>query len=487
MLKALKNRYFIAFLLISLISASIIGFSIAYHFYYLFPNSHSLFQIRHNHFQHLEFYTDKWNYEAGEKISIFASAAGEKKAQLFCFNPTGNDTLLSKEVILPFQELAGRVSIAGTGWEKNLEVPIPSEVSTGWYLIQLRNSRFRRTTSVFISPKPEQVKKSVALLLSTNTWNAYNHWGGQSLYSANYTPEVSFLRPQLLADPFIENTYPNQQLYYQAANIDLPLAMLLDSVGIEFDVYAIEELHRSAEKLIQYESIVLSTHPEYWSEEMLVNLNICLDSGSNLINLGGNTAAWYSELDIGERKLKVHKGADAYWRENDSKGLRPFGLQETAWGFHSFGPYEVLEDTSFVWENTGLKKGDLFGEISETYDYAYAYEGKWELLLSLFRKGRKGAAAGMEIDKLYPGTPTNWITLARGWNQQKDGAGIVLSKEDIQKLGKEPLGADLGYYIHPGGGMIFQTGSLAFCGAIPYDRRIRQIIVNVVSVSMLES
>ena len=482
MLKALKNRYFIAFLLISLISAIVIGFSIAYHFYYLFPNSHSLFQIKHNHFQHLEFHTDKWNYETGEQIAIYASAAGEQKAKLICFDPIRNDTLFSEDVILPFQKLAGRVSIAGTGWEKTLEIPIPTESSTGWYLITLANQKFSKTASVFISPKPEQVKKSVALLLSTNTWNAYNHWGGQSLYSANYTPEVSFLRPQLLADPYIKNTYPNQQLYYQAANMDLPLAELLDSAGIDFDVYAIEELHRSPEKLLQYKSLVLSTHPEYWTEQMFVNLNTCLDSGLNLINLGGNTAAWYSELDLGERKLEVHKGADAYWREKDSAGLRPFGIQETAWGFHSFGPYEVLEDTSFVWANTGLKKGDLFGEISETYDYAYAYAGKWELLMSLFRKGIKGAAAGMEIDKVYPGTPANWITLARGWNQQRDGAGIVLRSADIQELDEKPLGADLGYYRHPGGGIVFQTGSLAFCGAIPYDRRIRQIVLNVLRV-----
>lgn len=482
MLKALKNRYFIAFLLISLISTIILAFSITYHFYYLFPNSHSLFQVRHNHFQHLELHTDKWNYEVGEQIAIYASAAGEQKAKLICFDPIQNDTLFSEEVHLPFQKVAGKVSVAGTGWKKTLEIPISSGSPTGWYLIQLSNQRFKQTSSVFISPKVEQIKKSVALLLSTNTWNAYNHWGGQSLYSANHTPVVSFHRPQLLADPFIPNTYPNQQLYYQAANMDLPLAKLLDSAGIDFDVYAIEELHRSPDKLQQYESLVLSTHPEYWSEQMFINLNTCLDSGLNLINLGGNTAAWYSELDVEERKLEVHKGDDAYWREKDSTGLRPFGIQETAWGFHSFGPYQVLEDTSFVWANTGLKQGDLFGEISETYDYTYAYAGKWELLLSLFRKGRKGAAAGMEIDKVFPGTPTNWISLARGWNQQRDGAGIILKPEHINQLDAEPLGADLGYYIHPGGGMVFQTGSLAFCGAIPYDRRIRQMVLNVLRV-----
>ncbi|MEM8891912.1 MAG: N,N-dimethylformamidase beta subunit family domain-containing protein [Bacteroidota bacterium] len=480
MLKALKNRYFIAFMLISFISIIIAGLSISYHFYFLFPNSHKLYQIKHNHFQHLEFHTDTWNYEQGESIAIHASAAGEQKALLICYDPIRNDTLISTEISIPFQEVGERVSVEGTAWEEIAEIPIPRESYTGWYLIQLINTAYTKTTSVFITPKETEVQKPIALLLSTNTWNAYNHWGGQSLYSANYASRISFFRPQLLADPFIQNTYPNQQLYYQAANMDLPLVELLDSAGIKFDVYAIEELHRSAEKLQQYESLVLSTHPEYWSEQMFVNLNTCLDSGLNLINLGGNTAAWYTELDLAERTIEVHKGDDAYWREKDSTGLRPFGIEETAWGFHSFGPYEVLEDTSFVWANTGLKKGDLFGEISETYDYAYAYAGKWELLLSLFRKGQKGAAAGMEIDKVFPGSPSNWITLARGWNQQRDGAGIVLSPKEIKLLKEEPLGADLGYYYHAGGGLVFQTGSLAYCGAIPYDRRIGQIILNVI-------
>ena len=480
MLNIFKNRYFIAFLLISLISSLIALCSITYHFYYLFPNSHSLFQIRHNNFQHLEFYTDKWNYEPGEAISIFASAAGEQTALLTCYNPLSLDTLFHQEIKIPFQAVSGKVSVKGCGWEKLISIRANQTSPSGWYVLSLQISNFQKYSSIFLIPKKGTVKKEVALLLSTNTWNAYNHWGGQSLYTANHSPMVSFQRPQLMADPFIQNTYANQQLYYQAANIDLPLAHLLDSAGISFDVYAIEELHRSANRLNNYKSLVLSTHPEYWTPEMMINLNTCLDSGLNLINLGGNTAAWYSKLDLKERKLEVHKGPETYWRSKDTTKLRPFGLQETAFGFHTFGPYEVLEDTSFLWEATDLKKGDLFGEYSETYDYAYAYAGKWELLTSLFRKGQKGAAAGMELDKIFWHTPENWITIARGWNQVKDGKGIVLRKNDIAQLTEEPKGADMGYYRHPGGGIIFQTGSLAFVGAIPYDERIRKIVLNAI-------
>ncbi|MEM6803527.1 MAG: N,N-dimethylformamidase beta subunit family domain-containing protein [Bacteroidota bacterium] len=477
--KAFKNRYFIAFLLISIISSLLALCSLTYHFYYLFPNSHILFQIRHNHFQHLEFYTDKWNYEPGESISIFASAAGEQKAMLTCFNPISLDTLFHQEIEIPFQAVEGKVSVNGCGWEKLISIRANQKSPSGWYVLSLTNENFHKYSSIFLVPKKGAVKKEVALLLSTNTWNAYNHWGGQSLYSSNQSPIVSFQRPQLMADPFIQNTYANQQLYYQAANIDLPLARLLDSAAMPFDVYAIEELHSSSERLKDYKKLVLSTHPEYWTREMLINLNTCLDSGLSLINLGGNTAAWYSELDLTARTLEVHKGPDAYWLVKDTSKLKPFGLQETAFGFHTFGPYQVLEDTSFAWKGTGLKKGDLFGEYSETYDYAYAYAGKWELLTSLVRKGQKGAAAGMELDKTFWHTPDNWITIARGWNQVKDGKGIVLRAADIAHLQEEPKGADMGYYQHPGGGIVFQTGSLAFVGAIPYDRRIGQIVLNV--------
>lgn len=454
--------------------------SLSYHFYFLFSNSHQLFKLRHNHFQHLEIHTDTWSYEPGDSLHIYASSAPAKQAQLRCFSFLEKDTLFSETISIPFQEVEGRVSVSGTGWKRNRSFSIPPETKSGWYVLRVENERFQKNTSIFITPKTKQVKKKVAILLSTNTWNAYNHWGGQSLYSKNKAQTISFNRPQLLADPFIQNTYPNQQLYYQAANIDRPLAQLLYDNQIEFDVYPIDEIHRSTERLLKYQTLILSTHPEYWTAHMLHNLNTVLDSGRNLINLGGNTAAWHSYLDFANRELRVDKKEENLWRLKDSTGLRPFGLEETAYGFHSFGPYQVLADTSFLWEGMNIGKGDFFGEYSETYDYAYAYSGKWELLLSLFRKGTLGAASGMELDKVYPGTPNNWISLARGYNQQWDGAGKILRIADAKQLSEEPRGADMGYYRHPGGGIVFQTGSLAFCGAIPYDEKIRQIILNVV-------
>jgi len=41
-------------------------------------------------------------------------------------------------------------------------------------------------------------------------------------------------------------------------------------------------------------------------------------------------------------------------------------------------------------------------------------------------------------------------------------------------------GPNLGYYLHPGGGIVFSVGSMAFTGALPYDPVLRQVVLNAI-------
>ncbi|MEO1588714.1 MAG: hypothetical protein AAFS00_15600, partial [Bacteroidota bacterium] len=59
-----------------------------------------------------------------------------------------------------------------------------------------------------------------------------------------------------------------------------------------------------------------------------------------------------------------------------------------------------------------------------------------------------------------------------------EGHGEVYP-EKLPKSWTAGHGADLGYYIHPGGGLVFSVGSMAFTGAIPHDPPIQKIIENV--------
>lgn len=445
-------------------------------FYILFSNSDEIFAWKHTFMPELIFHTDQWGYQAGDSIQIFASWRGGDSVEVRLSDILQKNTIYKKKIWVRHQSVRPGVAVRGTGWKKTHSIGIDSSFPTGWYVLSLKKGGDSFHQSIFVQPSIPA--KKVAILFSTNTWNAYNFWGGHSIYSKNHTDSVSFFRPQLVANPFLKNTYPNHQLYFQGANKDRYLAEMLDSADFAFDAYSMEDLESAKPQLFEYKAWILSTHTEYWSRNMLAHLNTYLDSGGSLVNLAGNVAAYESFVDVERRQLKVHRAIENLWEERDSTGLRPFGMTPGFLGFHTYAPYRVVEETSWMLEGSGLKNGDLLGEISDSYDYTYMYGGWWRRLWGLRKKGKMGAASGLEIDQLYEGTPANWRTVAEGLNPRLDGQGEVFP-EKINVPWKSGEGGYIGYYEHPGGGLVFGVGSMAFTGALPFDRDLRKIVLNV--------
>ncbi|MEL6654586.1 MAG: N,N-dimethylformamidase beta subunit family domain-containing protein, partial [Bacteroidota bacterium] len=392
-------------------------------FYPLFPGSDTLFRWRYAWEDRLDFHTDRWTYQAGEQIQLMISDSKEDSLELRLLDILDGDTLFEERSFLgQDQTLPEGASIHGTQWPAAYKIAVQEDWPSGWKLLQVKNEDFTRHQSIFLAPDTSLKAKPIAMLLSTNTWNAYNFWGGQSLYTRNYTPTVSFLRPQPLSDPYLEDTYQNHQTYLQCARLDRYLAQLMDSLGYVFDAYPVSYLQTHPELLQRYEVLTISTHSEYWTREMIGGLNAYLDQGGNFLSFAGNIAAYLTEYDPANQILTVHKDAGmSQWKYLDSTGFRPFGTEYRYLGFQTYAPYEVLVDSSWLLRRTLLQKGDLFGQQSEVFDYSIFYQGLWKGLSVLRSRGKKGAASGLEIDKIYAGTPENFVLVASGLNPSLQG------------------------------------------------------------------
>lgn len=461
-----------------LLCATVAGLALAGYallsLYPMFPQSGEWFRLRHRHWQHLALHLDGYGHVPGSEVAVYLSAAPGGTVQLRLYDVLRRDTLLHDSTQADWQPLPDSASVRGTGWEVSARLRLPAAMPTGWYVLEARSRRSVAYTSLFVVPPRGNVQRRVAWLFSTNTWNAYNPWGGQSLYTQPLVPTVSFRRPQPLADPFLQPGLARHQLFFQGANKDRYLAQLLDSLGVAYDAYDMMTLHRGDARLADYDVLLISTHSEYWTTEMLAHLRGLLDGGASLLNFAGNVAAYRSYLNPQQQTLTVHKHPDELWAVLDSSGLRPFGTGMYLMGFHTYAPYQVLVDSSWLLAGTGLKRGDLFGEKSETYDFTHMYDHLGEQLWGLLQQHRLGAASGLEVDKVYAGTPANWVTVARGLNPPVEGHGEVYPGAGLDWNGSG--GADLGYYWHPGGGLVVATSSMSFTGAIPYDPVLRQLV-----------
>ena len=85
----------------------------------------------------------------------------------------------------------------GCGWMTSIEIPVDDAWRSGFYLITLTGHDVdpeRATAHAgFVLRAGKESTNQTLWVLPTNTWNAYNTWGGRSLYTGG--SKVSFARP----------------------------------------------------------------------------------------------------------------------------------------------------------------------------------------------------------------------------------------------------------------------------------------------------
>ena len=300
-------------------------------------------------------------------------------------------------------------------------------------------------------------KHSGAVLarLGVNTYQAYNSWGGHSLYpdgdDENRGLMVSFDRPTP-PDFFEYDVYWVQWLEGLAASLGG-----VDYAG-NFDV------HSDPKALDPYRLVITGSHDEYWSkEEFDAFERRIFKQGRNVVFFGGNTA--YGQIRYGDlnqppgapslgRQLVCYKTATdpvaaragrldpallvtGMFREG---GRRPetmlLGGAYQGW-FEPAGPqrpaFRVVRTDLPFFEGTGWKVGDLAAEV-----VGYEWDNR-DPAGDGARLWDKAKSANAALD------PTQVTVLFQGAATDVDG---------------DPGQAEATYYRSRAGAQVFNAGSI---------------------------
>ena len=331
---------------------------------------------------------------------------------------------------------------------------------------------------------PETPQADIAVLASNINWNAYNNFGGRSNYihpirfpptptvnarlelrrytdskhinydSEDYDP-LSFDRPEpfccIPEDEDINGPIEGRQECHLAPT-EWRLFGWLEREGFDYDLYAETQFHFGTLDLDAYKVLITSTHPEYWSSEMYFRLKAWVfERGGRLLYLGGNglnaDVEFLDEQTCIVRNDDVRKLRDKEKRFESRFHLRHeseanlLGVVYDDRGIMTAAPYEVIDDSHWVFEGTGLKNGDRFGENSQ-------------------HQRIPGGASGHETDKISPSSPKNTHLLARGLNPDGGGAEMVIHQ--------------------PGNGAsVFSAGSINWVSSLLVDEGVSSITRNV--------
>lgn len=150
----------------------------------------------------------------------------------------------------------------------------------GQYLVKLKSLGYQSTFVPLMITG--QVPSNVVFVSSVLTWQAYNQWGGESLYKGadgqreTRAISVSFNRPY-------DGDGSGQFRY-----MEQPLVQLMEKLNLDINYLTDIDLNKAPE--INSASIVLGGHSEYWTQEMRDVIEKEINEGTNLLVFGGNTA-----------------------------------------------------------------------------------------------------------------------------------------------------------------------------------------------------
>jgi hypothetical protein len=343
---------------------------------------------------------------------------------------------------------------------------------------------------------PAKPRARIAVLASTLTWNAYNHFGGRSNYvnpdglpaapivngrqelkryrkgrafdvwtprDSEYPP-LSFDRP----DPsghVPEHTEATDPIEGRMACVHAPaewrLLAWLEREGFEYDLYADAQLHFDELRLEKYSVAILGVHPEYWTRTMYLRMKTWVyEHGGKLMYLGGNGLNCEVELtpDLHMRCLthlfsrsgEMGGDIDQPDRILESRMHRTveseanlLGVVCSESGIMTGAPYRTLNPSHWIFDGTELGEGDLFGMNSQ-------------------HERIPGGASGHETDKRSGSSPANTVLLAKGTNPDNGGAEMT-------------------YYCTDSGGEVFSTGSISYIASLLVDEPVSRLTKNVLS------
>ncbi len=336
----------------------------------------------------VEGYTDALSYQAGDEIAFHVSTTAQR------YDVEIARLGAQRRVVLSKQGLAGQehpvpdnASSHGCGWPASWKLKVPADWPSGYYQVTMRvqdgggefTRRNRRTAegALFFIVRAAQPGKNTKILLQlcTNTYNAYNNWGGHSLYAYHARNKLQGHRVSF-----------NRPCAGQFSRWEQPFVAWAERNGYTLDYAANSDLEFRPELLEHYRLVLSVGHDEYWSSKMRDHLEAFIAKGGNVAFFSGNTCCWQVRSEEEGRALVCYKqwyNIDPLYRRGDHRLLstlwshhlveRPeneltgvgflFGGYHRSHGQFMDGPgaYTVHRPEHWVFAGTELKAGDAFG------------------------------------------------------------------------------------------------------------------------------
>jgi hypothetical protein len=172
-------------------------------------------------------------------------------------------------------------------WAVSASWAVPTTAVSGIYFARLvRTDGTTGASHVFFVVRNDTSHSDFLFQTSDTTWQAYNQYGGNSLYvgsPAGRAYKVSYNRPF-----GTRGTGPEDFVF----NSEYPMVRFMEANGYDVSYAAGADTDRSGGLLLNHKTFLSVGHDEYWSGNQRANVEAARDAGVNLAFFSGNEVFW---------------------------------------------------------------------------------------------------------------------------------------------------------------------------------------------------
>ena len=305
-------------------------------------------------------YTNILSCRPGDRIALHAASANGPCTLEVARIGQERDVVLRRLVVdVGDHALPARPDRDGCDWPVAFEIETESTWRSGYYDIMLTDSNAQTAHHFFcLKPPGNGPLAKAAFVLATNTYHAYNWWGGANAYAdvtrlmsrelalpaamGAATGILSTQRPfapLIVAPPpglprlvnlrkrgFGEKPWAGDVQWsrrMRPSPYDSSAGFLnkwehvfvawAEEEGIELDYFTDYDLDSERDVLDGYGALIIVGHSEYWSARQRDQIERFVDGGGKIAIFSGNTCFWKVRWEDDGRTLICHKwnGFDA--------------------------------------------------------------------------------------------------------------------------------------------------------------------------------
>jgi hypothetical protein len=264
-------------------------------------------------------------------------------------------------------------------WPATQQLAIGARWVTGYYMVRVlltSGPEAGQSAVTYVIVRQPSSRSRMLVQVPVNTWQAYNSWGGRSLYDLpGLQPRarlVSFDRPYAWFGPGGQGPL----------GWELPLVQFIERNGWDVSYQSDVVTDAQPRTLLRHRLDVVAGHDEYWSKRMRDGWDAARARGHNLAFMGANAAYWQVIMQDGGRAIFSYK---SLYDPNPNPALKTalfreitppryecelIGIQSQGVALNwQPGDYTVVSTHDTWMTSTGFKKNaDIKGIVSVESD-----------------------------------------------------------------------------------------------------------------------